>query len=188
MATKTAKTVTVATALAALAGGVLGVGDAGAQTTAQMSSAGPADLDQWVQMGWSAYGDSVINSGGGFLMQDLPEGAQPLAAPQARQALASPLEAKADSTISLTFSPDGRLSYYDGCNSGGASYEVDDRGTVQIGSLVETQRLCDPSTMNKADELKAILRANPAVFQLGPGAIALGAQGKAIEFTRPDAR
>lgn len=69
MATKTAKTVTVATALAALAGGVLGAGHAEAQT----SSVGPANVDQWVQMGWSAYGDSVIKSGG-FLMRDLPEG------------------------------------------------------------------------------------------------------------------
>lgn len=183
MATKTAKTVTVATALAALAGGVLGAGHAEAQT----SSVGPANVDQWVQMGWSAYGDSVIKSGG-FLMRDLPEGAQPLAAPQARQALATPLEAKEDSTIALTFYPDGRLYYYDGCNSGNASYEVDDRGTVQIGNPAETQRLCDPSTMNKADELKAILRANPAVFQVNNGTISLGAQGKAIEFVKAGAR
>lgn len=65
---------------------------------------------------------------------------------------------------------------------------MDDRGTVQIGNPAETQRLCDPSTMNKADELKAILRANPAVFQVNNGTISLGAQGKAIEFVKAGAR
>ena len=36
--------------------------------------------------------------------------------------------------------------------------------------------------MNKSDELKSILRAGPAVYKLNDDTIALGAQGKMIEF------
>lgn len=173
----TAKIVSAATALAASAGAVLGAGVA----SAQMSSTGQG-VDQWVQQALSTQDSAVMRQGSGFVMKDLPEGAQPLPVREAKAALAKPIEAKDDPNIALTFYPEGRVYYYDGCNSGNASYEVDGRGAVHVGPMAETQRLCEPAAMDKADELKAILRANPSVYRIDTNTIALGAQGKAIEF------
>ena len=69
--------------LAALAGGFIGAGTA----NAQMSSNGPADIEGWTQMGWSAFSGSVINKGGShMLLKNLPEGAKPLSAEKAKAA------------------------------------------------------------------------------------------------------
>lgn len=178
MASKTAKTLSAATALAALAGGFFGAGSA----NAQLSSAGPnVDINKWVQMGWETYTGTVLSNGSGFLLK--PAVGESLPADQAKAALAQPLAAKEDNSITLSFN-DGRLSYFDGCNSGGASYSVDKRGAIKVGNLAETMRLCDPTTANKADELKAILRANPQVRVLDDDTVALAAQGKMIEFVK----
>ncbi len=177
MASKIAKTLSAATAFAALAGGFFGAGTA----NAQLSSAGPnVDINKWVQMGWDTYTGSVLKSGG-FLLK--PAVGESLPADQAKTALAQPLAAKEDHSITLSFN-DGRLSYFDGCNSGGASYSVDKRGAIKVGNLAETMRLCDPTTANKADEFKAILRANPQVRVLDDDTVALAAEGKMIEFVK----
>lgn len=177
MVSKTAKTLSAATALAALAGGFFGAGTAHAQT----SSVGPnVDINEWVQMGWETYTGSVLKSGG-FLLK--PAVGESLPADKVTAELTQPLAAKEDNSITLSFN-DGRLSYFDGCNSGGASYSVDKRGAIKVGNLAETMRLCDPTTANKADELKAILRANPQVRVLDDDTVALAAQNKMIEFVK----
>lgn len=132
-------------------------------------------------MSWETYTGTVLSKGGGFLLR--PATGESLPADQAKVALAQPLAAKEDNSITLSFN-DGRLSYFDGCNSGGASYSVDQRGAVKVGNLAETMRLCDPTTANKADEFKAILRANPQVRLLDDDTVALAAQGKMIEFVK----
>ncbi|OFL13586.1 hypothetical protein HMPREF2785_05305 [Corynebacterium sp. HMSC067D03] len=180
MISKTAKTLSAATALAAIAGGFIGAGTAHAQV-AQLSSANP-NLDQLVQKGWDTYTGAVLGNKGGMLLKDLPKDAKPLAAKDVKEALAQPLQAKEDAAITLTFTPQGRLNYDDGCNVGNATYKVNARGGVKVGAFAETQRLCDPTRMNKSDELKSILRAGPAVYKLNDDTIALGAQGKMIEF------
>ena len=181
MTSKTVKTLSTATALAALAGGIFGTGTA----HAQMSSVGPANLEGWTQMGWSAFSGSVINKGGNYmLLRDLPADAKLLTGADAKAALAGPLTAKGDGTISLSFGQDGKLSFYDGCNAGSAPYTLDDGGTVKIGSLAVTQRLCDPTKMNKSDEVKAMLQAKPAVYRIDKATVALVAQGKALELPR----
>ena len=55
---------------------------------------------------------------------------------------------------------------------------------MKVGAIAQTQRLCDPTNMNKADELTSILRSNPSVYRLDNETIALAAQGKAIEFSK----
>lgn len=178
MASKTAKTLSAATALAALAGGFFGAGAAHAQTSSGGSN---VDINKWVQMGWDTYNGTVLSNGSGFLLK--PAVGESLPADKVTAELTQPLAAKDDHSITLSFD-DGRLSYFDGCNSGGASYSVDKRGTIKVGNLVETMRLCDPTTANKADELKAILRANPQVRLLDDDTVALAAQGKMIEFVK----
>lgn len=181
MTSKTVKTLSAATALAALAGGFFGVGTA----NAQMSSNGPADIEGWTQMGWSAFSGSVINKGGShMLLKNLPEGVKPLPAEKAKAALQEPLPVKGDASMTVTFGPDGKLSFFDGCNAGSAGYSIDGTGAVKVGTIAETQRLCDPTKMNKADELKSILRSNPSVYRFDDETIALAAQGKAIEFSK----
>lgn len=181
MISKTVKTLSAATALAALAGGFIGAGTA----NAQMSSSGPADIEGWTHMGWSAFSGSVINKGGNYvLLRDLPAGAKPLTGADAKAAIAGPLNAKGDGTISLSFGQDGKLSFYDGCNAGSAPYTLDDGGTVKAGNLAVTQRLCDPTTMNKSDEVKAMLQAKPAVYRIDKTTVALVAKGKALELVK----
>ena len=181
MISKTVKTLSAATALAALAGGFIGAGTA----NAQMSSNGPADIEGWTQMGWSAFSGSVINKGGShMLLKNLPEGAKPLPAEKAKAALEGPLPVKGDASMTVTFGPDGKLSFFDGCNAGSAGYSIDSPGAVKVGAIAQTQRLCDPTKMNKADELKSILLSNPSVYRLNNETIALAAQGKAIEFSK----
>lgn len=181
MTSKTVKTLSAATALAALAGGVIGAGTA----NAQLSSNGPADIEGWTQMGWSAFSGSVINKGGNYvLLRDLPADAKPLTGADAKAALAGPLTAKGDSTINVSFGQNGKLSFYDGCNAGSAPFTLGNDGTVNAGNLAVTQRLCDPTKMNKSDEVKAMLRAKPAVYRIDKTTVALVAQGKALELSR----
>lgn len=181
MTSKTVKTFSAATALAALAGGFIGAGTA----NAQMSSNGPVDIEGLTQMGWSAFSGSVINKGGAhMLLKNLPEGAKPLPADKAKAALKGQLPVKGDASMTVTFGPDGKLSFFDGCNAGSAGYSIEDSGAVKVGPIGETQRLCDPTRMNKADELKSILRSNPSVYRIDNETIALAAQGKAIEFLK----
>lgn len=181
MTSKTKKMLSAATALAVLAGGFFGAGTA----NAQMSSNGPADIEGWTQMGWSAFSGSVINKGGSYmLLKNLPEGAKPLPAEKAKVSLKGTLPVKGDASMTVTFGPDGKLSFFDGCNAGSAGYSIDGAGAVKVGTIAETQRLCDPTKMNKADELKSILRSNPSVYRIDNETIALAAQGKAIEFAK----
>lgn len=181
MTSKNVKTLSAATALAALAGGFFGAGTA----NAQMSSNGPADIEGWTQMGWSAFSGSVINKGGShMLLKNLPQGAKPLPAEKAKATLAGALPVKGDASMTVTFGPDGKLSFFDGCNAGSAGYSIDGAGVVKVRAIAQTQRLCDPTTMNKADELKSILLSKPSVYRLDEETIALAAQGKAIEFTK----
>ena len=184
MTSKTKKTLSAATALAALAGSFIGAGTA----NAQMSSKGLADIERWMQTGWSAFSSSVINKGGShMLLKNLPEGAKPLPAEKAKAALKGTMPVKGDASMTVTFGPDGELSFFDGCNAGSAGYSIDRAGAVKVRNIAETQRLCDPTTMNKADELKSVLRSNPSVYRFDNETIALAAQGKAIEFTKATA-
>ena len=43
---------------------------------------------------------------------------------------------------------------------------------------------CPPGAEVAANDLKTILRAGPAVFQVDPSTLALAAQGQSVEFVK----
>ena len=86
----------------------------------------------------------------------------------------------------MTFNSDGTLAYNDGCNSGGASYKLDQTDAIVVENLNSTLRACSPDAMADADALKAILSAKPVVFPLEGNNYALGSQGQVIQFEKAE--
>lgn len=184
MVSKIMKKLSTATIAVALMGGATGT--AQAQDLPQGLSSDPAIVE-------SAAGLSSILIGGapalpgapaeqGGLITALPEHAQPAPEHLRGPAVERPLQAKANENVTIEFSPDGTLTYGDGCNSGNGTYHFDEQGKLHVGDLAETQALCDPAAMAAAEDLKTILQANPAVYLLDRDTIALGSQGHGIEF------
>lgn len=177
---------TTAAALIALAAG--SAGTAGAQgLSSSVDLAQYIDVDRVGQLNSTVLGGASVDAAKqrttqSGIMVDLPEGAQPLPTAEAKDAVVSLWQAKQSKAMTLELRGDGTLTYDDGCNSGNGTYRVDDNGLLHVGDLSETRVMCDTATMDNANELKTLLRAHPAVYQLDSG-LALGSQGKAIEFT-----
>lgn len=178
MGIKTQKTLSIATALAALAGGTLGVGTAGAQERS-------SSIDQFVQMSSSLFSNPAGQQPAGTgLMVPLAEGATQLPNDQVQPALDTTLRAKNNDKVTVDFRSDGTLTYNDGCNTGNSTYQVDTTGRLRVGDLNETRMACPPGAEVAANDLKTILRAGPAVFQVDPSTLALAAQGQSVEFVK----
>ena len=117
-------------------------------------------------------------------MVPLVEGATQLPNDQVQPALDTTLRAKNNDKVTVDFRPDGTLTYNDGCNTGNSTYQVDTTGRLRVGDLNETRMACPPGAEVAANDLKTILRAGPAVFQVDPSTLALAAQGQSIEFVK----
>ena len=182
---KNVKKLTVATVAVALAGGALGTGTAGAQELSSVSGI----QGRIAEMSSALHGPGKAQDS--QLTVDMPQGANHLDPVKATAALNTPLQAKKNEGITLEFKPagnaDGTLAYNDGCNAGNATYHFDSAGNLRVGALAETLALCDDTATADADALKTILQANPAVYQLDENTVALGSQGKAIEFVKAKA-
>ena len=61
---------------------------------------------------------------------------------------------------------------------------MDTTGRLRVGDLNETRMACPPGAEVAANDLKTILRAGPAVFQVDPSTLALAAQGQSVEFVK----
>ena len=184
MASKIMKKLSTATIVVALMGGATGT--AHAQELPQGLSSDPAIGGAPALPGSSAQLPGAPAEQGG-LITALPEHAQPAPEHLRSPAVERPLQAKANENVTIEFSPDGTLTYGDGCNSGNATYHFDEQGKLHVGDLAETQALCDPAAMAAADDLKTILQANPDVYILDRNTIALGSQGHGIEFVEAKA-
>ncbi|MCT1450690.1 META domain-containing protein [Corynebacterium sp. p3-SID1194] len=185
----TVKKMTVATAAVAIAGGALGAGTAGAQELSSTSEI----KDRATQLSSTLQGPKNDAGKGqdSTLIVDLPQGSNHLDPVKAKAALTGPLKAKNNENISLEFTPsgtpDGTLSYDDGCNAGNANYHFDSADNLRISDFAETLALCEGAGAADADALKTILQANPAVYQIDDNTVALASQGKAIEFVKAEA-
>ena len=176
---------TTASALVALAAG--SAGTAGAQgLSSSPALADYIDVDRVGQLNSTVLGGASVDAAKQRTTQSgiavsLPEGAKPLPAAEAKEAVVGLWHAKQSKAMTLELRGDGTLTYDDGCNSGNGTYHFDDKGLLHVGDLSETRVMCDSATMDNANELKSLLRAKPAVYQ-ADGGFALGSQGKAIEF------
>ena len=187
MVSHIARKMTTATALVALTAGGLGAGLASAQG---LSST--ADLAQYVDVDRVGQLNSTVLGGASadaakqrtnqsHVVVGLPDGAQPLPAAEAKDAVVGLWQAKQSKAMTLELRADGTLTYDDGCNSGNGLYSIDDAGSMHVTDLSETRVMCDSTTMDNAAALKSVLRSHPAVYELD-GSIALGSQDKAVEF------
>lgn len=196
MVSKIMKKLSTATIAVALMGGATGT--AHAQELPQGLSSDPAIVE--IAAGLSSTliggapqlpGSSAQQPGApteqGGLITALPEYAQPAPEHLRGPSVERPLQAKANENVTTQFSPDGTLSYGDGCNSGNGTYHFDEQGKLHVGDLAETQALCDPEATAAAEDLKTILQANPNVYILDRDTIALGSQGHGIEFVEAKA-
>ncbi len=192
MISRTLKKATTATAFAALAGGVLGAGTAGAQ---EMSSAESVKTSRIQELSSRLFDGSFLSSKdseapeGSALIEKYEEvdGLQDkLPADEAQKVLNGTFTAKKNPAISVTFNDDGTLTYNDGCNSGGGSYKLDQTDAIVVENLNSTMRACAPDEMADADALNAILSAKPVVFPVEGNTFALGSQGQVIQFEKSE--
>lgn len=192
MISRTLKKATTATAFVALAGGALGAGTAGAQ---ELSSVDSAKSSQIQELSSRLFGDSFSSSKdpeapqGSDLVEkyeDVDGLQDKLPADEAQKVLNGTFTAKKNPAISVTFNDDGTLAYNDGCNSGGASYKLDQTDAIVVENLNSTLRACAPDAMADADALKAILSAKPVVFPVEGNTFALGSQGQVIQFEKAE--
>ncbi len=191
MISRTLKKVTTATAFVALAGGVLGAGTAGAQELSSVDSPQSSQIQELSSRLFGGPGtpeDSEAPEGSGLIekYEDVDGLQDKLPADEAQKVLNGTFTAKKNPEISVTFNSDGTLAYNDGCNSGGASYKLDQTDAIVVENLNSTLRACAPDAMADADALKAILSAKPVVFPLEGNNYALGSQGQVIQFEKAE--
>ncbi len=191
MISRTLKKVTTATAFVALAGGVLGAGTAGAQELSSVDSLQSSQIQELSSRLFGGPGtpeDSEAPEGSGLIekYEDVDGLQDKLPADEAQKVLNGTFTAKKNPEISVTFNSDGTLAYNDGCNSGGASYKLDQTDAIVVENLNSTLRACAPDAMADADALKAILSAKPVVFPLEGNNYALGSQGQVIQFEKAE--
>ncbi|MEO5303482.1 MULTISPECIES: META domain-containing protein [Corynebacterium] len=191
MISRTLKKVTTATAFVALAGGVLGAGTAGAQELSSVDSLQSSQIQELSSRLFGGPGtpeDSEAPEGSGLIekYEDVDGLQDKLPADEAQKVLNGTFTAKKNPEISVTFNSDGTLAYNDGCNSGGASYKLDQTDAIVVENLNSTLRACSPDAMADADALKAILSAKPVVFPLEGNNYALGSQGQVIQFEKAE--
>jgi len=187
---KSLRKLSIATAVVALAGGVLGVGAAEAQERPATSS-----IDQFVQMSSDLFRDRGGSPApapdapvGSDLIRPIPEESNQLQGERLGSALDSTLRVKNNHEITVDFRENGLLSYNDGCNTGTANYQIDNTGALRISDLAETKLACEPGTQKDADDLKLILRSNPQLYQLDSTTLFLSGQGHGIDFEKMHGR
>lgn len=196
--TKTLRKLSTATAVVALTGGLLGVGNADAQEQAQERPEA-SSIDQFVQMSSNLFGDlggnlapapapAPENPAGSELIQQIPEEADHLTDDRLTAALDTTLQAKKNSAITLDFRENGVLHLNDGCNSGTAKYQIDNTGALHLSDFTETKMACEPGAQKDADDLKMVLQSNPQLFQLDASTLFLSGQGHGIELQKMHGR
>lgn len=199
---KTAWKLTTATAIAALAFGVAPAGAQGLSSSSDLAGvvahapnvpdlnvADYVDVDRVGQLNATVLGGASADAaakraGQSRVLTALPHGAQPLPKDEAKAAVVGTLQAVKSAAMTVELRGDGTLTYDDGCNSGNGVYTVDERGLLHVGELSETRVMCESATMDNAADLKQVLQSTPAVYRLDNGNLALGSQGKAIEFAK----
>lgn len=191
MISRTLKKVTTATAFVALAGGVLGAGTAGAQELSSIDSLQSSQIQELSSRLFGGPGTPEAPEapeGSGLIekYEDVDGLQDKLPADEAQKVLNGTFTAKKNPAISVTFNDDGTLAYNDGCNSGGASYKLDQTDAIAVENLNSTLRACAPDAMADADALKAILSAKPVVFPVEGNTFALGSQGQVIQFEKAE--
>lgn len=191
MISRTLKKVTTATAFVALAGGVLGAGTAGAQELSSIDSLQSSQIQELSSRLFGGPGTPEAPEapeGSGLIekYEDVDGLQDKLPADEAQKVLNGTFTAKKNPAISVTFNDDGTLAYNDGCNSGGASYKLDQTDAIVVENLNSTLRACAPDAMADADALKAILSAKPVVFPVEGNTFALGSQGQVIQFEKAE--
>lgn len=66
----------------------------------------------------------------------------------------------------LSFSDDGSVEIFGGCNGGGGSYEVDDDGSISFSDLVSTYLECDETTMTAENHIFSVLGESGLTFEI----------------------
>lgn len=173
MSTSTVKKLSIATAAAALAAGMLGAGTASAQGL----SSNPDLGNQFAQLSSALFGGGEQEQTG--LIQALPEGARPLSPAEAGRMLNGELVAQKNDLVSLDFQPQpatqSHLRLTDGCNSGTANYIFEHDNRLNITDILLTKRACDPATTTDSDDLLHVLRSHPFLYRIDDTTYAVGA-------------
>lgn len=66
----------------------------------------------------------------------------------------------------LSFSADGNVGIFGGCNEGGGSYEVGDDGSILFSELMSTDMACDESTMTAEGHVFSVLGESGLTFEI----------------------
>ncbi|MAA78985.1 MAG: hypothetical protein CL916_06965 [Deltaproteobacteria bacterium] len=86
----------------------------------------------------------------------------------------------------LSFSADGNVEIFGGCNGGGGSYEVGDDGTISFSELISTEMACDEAVMSAENHLFSVLGETGLAFEIDANRLtimgaSLGVSGSAQE-------
>jgi heat shock protein HslJ len=66
----------------------------------------------------------------------------------------------------LSFSADGSVEIFGGCNRGGGLYEVDDDGSISFSELMSTYMACDDSTMAAEEHIFGVLEESGLIYEI----------------------
>ncbi len=77
-----------------------------------------------------------------------------------------------ESTITVQFNNQGRITGYDGCNTFNGSYELDGSNISINPNMISTKKACDEIIMKQADAFTKLLLASTS-YKLGDGVLLL---------------
>ena len=80
----------------------------------------------------------------------------------------------------LSFSADGSVEIFGGCNGGGGSYEAGDDGTISFSDLVSTEMACDESTMMAEGHIFNVLGEAGLTFEIDANRLTIMGASKGI--------
>ena len=80
----------------------------------------------------------------------------------------------------LSFSADGNVDIFGGCNGGGGSYEVGDDGSISFSDLISTEMACDDTTMSAENHVFAVLGESGLTFEIDANRLTIMGSSKGI--------